>query len=270
MTPISEEMLRFIKGLPKAELHVHLESTAIPETLLKLAEKNNLDYPFKTLEEINKTFHSRTVGLKSFLDVHYKVFSVFKTRDDFRKVTYDARARIKGIGLDSYEQDNPPSKFVDVYEKAREQGYRLTAHCDVDQENSVKHIWECIDLLKKDRIDHGVNCIEDPKLVKALIERDIPLNVCPTWRTPYLGPRDLERIKKMFKLGLKVTLNTDDPAEFNSGFMNQLIVGAVEGSDYTKDDLVSFMRNAFDGSWLSKESKDKYIEELNKYTLQVG
>ena len=89
MTLIPEKLLKFIEELPKAELHVHLESTAIPETLLKLAEENNVDYPFKTVEEINEAFDSRTVGLKSFLDVHYKVFSVIKTRDDFRKVTYD-------------------------------------------------------------------------------------------------------------------------------------------------------------------------------------
>jgi adenosine deaminase len=345
MTLIPEEMFNFIKGLPKAELHVHLESTAVPETLLRLAEENKVDYPFKTVEEINEAFNSRTFGLKSFLDVHYKVFSVIKTRDDFRKVTYDFlktckennviyvemmfdpqvhtdqgiefeniimgidegrkmgfkdfnvasnvimcihrdrtvesawevldqaypyKHLIKGIGLDSYEHGNPPSKFIDVYEIAREQGYRLTAHCDVDQENSVNHIWECIDLLKTERIDHGVNCIEDLDLVKALIERDIPLNVCPTWRSPYLGPRDLDRIKKMFELGLKVTLNTDDPAEFNSGFMNQLLIGAVKGSGYSKNNLVSFMRNAFEGSWLPKESKKKSIELLNTYAKQMG
>ena len=180
---------------------------------------------------------------------------------------YPYRNRITGLGLDSYEKDNPPRKYIDVYEAAREQGYRVTAHCDVDQEDSVKHIWECIDLLKTDRIDHGINSIEDPELIRELIARNITLTVCPTWRSPYTGPPDLDRIKEMYKQGLKITLNTDDPAEFNSGYLNQTIAGAVNGSDYSKNDLVCFMRNAFDGSWLPLESKKRYIDELNSYAL---
>lgn len=340
MSPISDEKRDFIAGLPKAELHVHVESTVEPETILKLAERNKMDYPYKTVEEINAVLDSRTYGLESFLDVHYAIVSVIKTRKDFSDITYEFlrksmennvlyvemmfdpqplmdsgisfpdmikgiddgrrngqrdfgveaniimclnrdrtvenafevlemaypyRHLITGLGLDSYEKDNPPRKFLKVYEKARAQGYRLTAHCDVDQENSVAHIWECIDLLKTDRIDHGVNSIEDPELVKELIRRDIPLNACPTWRVPYTGPRDLSRIRKMFDLGLKVTLNTDDPAEFSSGYMNQLLESSVEGSGYTKAELVQLMRNAFDGSWLSRESKDKYLGILEKY-----
>ena len=178
---------------------------------------------------------------------------------------YPYRHLITGLGMDSYEKDNPPSKYTEVYEKAREQGYRVTAHCDVDQEDSIKHIWECLDLLKTDRIDHGVNSIESPELVAELIKRDITLTACPTWRSPYPGPRDTERIKHMYELGLKVTLNTDDPAEFNSGYMNELLIGAEERSDYSKENLVKFMVNAFDGAWLSREKKDAYIKQLRDY-----
>ena len=70
----------------------------------------------------------------------------------------------------------------------------------------------------------------------------------------------------MYDLGLRVTLNTDDPAEFNSGFMNQTLMGAVKGSGYTKKGLVNLMRNAFDGSWLPREKKDAYIKQLHEYT----
>ena len=80
------------------------------------------------------------------------------------------------------------------------------------------------------------------------------------------GPRDVEGIKQMYDLGLRVTLNTDDPAEFNSGFMNQTLMGAVKGSGYTKKGLVNLMRNAFDGSWLPREKKDAYIKQLHEYT----
>jgi adenosine deaminase len=326
----------FIKGLPKAELHVHLEGTVGPRAL-KIAARNRIDYPYKTVKDVNEALNNREFGLESFLNLHYLLISVIKTRQDFYEITYEFLRNcrknnvvyveikfdpqphtergisfdeiIKGIdqgrkngyrdfgveanlimcinrertlvssweileqaypyrhlitrlGLDSYEKDNPPSKYKEVYERAREQGYRVTAHCDVDQENSVKHIWECIELLKTDRIDHGVNCIEDPELVKELIKRGITLTVCPTWRSPYLGPRDLERIRKMYDHGLKVTLNSDDPAEFKSGYMNKLLMGAVKGSGYTKEDLLRLMKNAFEGSWLPQESKDKYIKTL--------
>ena len=91
------------------------------------------------------------------------------------------------------------------------------------------------------------------------------MTACPTWRSPYPGPRDLDRIRKMYELGLNVTLNSDDPAEFKSGYMNQTLVGAVEGSGYTKQDLICFMRNAFEGCWLPKDSKKRYLIELNRY-----
>jgi adenosine deaminase len=333
-------MRSFIEGLPKAELHVHLEGTVLPATVLKLAERNGMDYPFNTVEEIQDALDSRTAGLVSFLDLHYMFVSVIKTRADFYEVTYEFlrtcmnncvvyveikfdpqfhteqgisfddmikgidegrrdglrdfgvecnlimcinrertvesawemmeqayphRHLITGLGLDSYEKDNPPSKYTEVYETARGQDYRVTAHCDVNQEDSVKHIWECIDLLKTDRIDHGINSIEDPELVKELIKRDITLTTCPTWRSPFPGPRDVEGIRKMYDLGLKVTLNTDDPAEFNSGFMNKTLIGTVERSGYTREDLVQFMRNAFNGSWLPHEKKKRYIASLEAY-----
>ncbi len=340
MSPVSAEMRSFIEGVPKAELHVHLEGTVLPATVLKLAERNDMDYPFKSVEEIQDALDSRTTGLVSFLDLHYMFVSVIKTRADFYEVTYEFlrtcmdngvvyvefkfdpqfhteqgitfdemikgidegrkdgfrdfgveanlimcinrertvesawemmeeaypyRHLITGLGLDSYEKDNPPSKYTEVYEKAREQGYRVTAHCDVDQVDSIKHIWECLDLLKTDRIDHGVNSIESLELVAELIKRDITLTACPTWRSPYPGPRDVGRIKQMYDLGLKVTLNTDDPAEFNSGYMNKTLIGAVERTGYTKKDLVKLMRNAFDGSWLRREKKDEYIASLEEY-----
>jgi adenosine deaminase len=341
MSPVSDEMRTFIESLPKAELHVHLEGTVLPATVLKLAERNDMDYPFKSVEEIQQALDSRTIGLVSFLDLHYMFVSVIKTRADFYEVTYEFlrtcmengvvyvefkfdpqfhieqgitfdemikgidegrkdgfrdfgveanlimcinrertvesawemmeqaypyRHLITGLGMDSYEKDNPPIKYTEVYGKAREQGYRVTAHCDVDQENSIKHIWECLDVLKTDRIDHGVNSIESPELVAELIKRDITLTACPTWRSPYPGPRDVGRIKQMYDLGLKVTLNTDDPAEFNSGYMNQTLIGAVERTGYTKKDIVKLMTNAFDGSWLSREKKDGYIKQLMDYS----
>ena len=340
----SEDMRNFIVGMPKAELHVHLEGTVRPETVLRLANRNNMNYKFKTIADIQKALDSRQATLESFLDLHYLLISVIKTGRDFFDVTYDFlrtckennvvyvemkfdpqfyiekgitfddmikqiddarkqgyrdfgvkanlimcinrertvesawemmdqahpyRHLITGLGLDSYEKDNPPSKYTEVYETARKQGYRVTAHCDVNQENSIQHIWECLDLLKTDRIDHGINSIESPELVEELIKRDITLTTCPTWRSPYPGPRDVEQIRLMYDAGLKVTLNTDDPAENNSGFMNQTIIGATERSNYSKEDLVRLMTNAFDGSWMPREEKNRFIQDMKKYATTV-
>jgi adenosine deaminase len=341
---LSDDMRSFIEGLPKAELHVHIEGT-VGSRAPQLAARNGIDYPFKTVKEVEKALNNRAFGLESFLDLHYLLVSVIKTKEDFYELTYEFlrkcsennvvyveikfdpqyhtekgikfdaiikgidegrkcgyrdfgveanlimcinrertvesawemvekaypyRHLITGLGLDSYEKNNPPSKYTGVYEKAREQGYRVTAHCDVDQEDSVKHIWQCINLLKTKRIDHGVNCIEDLDLVEELIKQGITLTVCPTWRNPYSSPRDLERIRKMYKLGLNVTMNSDDPAEFNSGYMNQLLIGAVKGSGYTKEDLLKLMKNAFKGSWLPQEKKNDYLKILNNYAESQG
>ena len=108
----------------------------------------------------------------------------------------------------SAERGNPPHKFAALFERARAEGYRLTAHCDVDQENSIGHIRECLDLLRLERIDHGVNAVEDPRVVETLIERDICLTVCPTWRPGDPGPRRLRRLRQLFDAGVRVTVNT--------------------------------------------------------------
>jgi adenosine deaminase len=175
------------------------------------------------------------------------------------------RDKIIGLGLDSYEEDNPPCKFEEVYSDAKKDGYHFTAHCDVDQTNSVNNIWECIDILKVERIDHGINSIEDPQLVAELINRNIYLTACPVWRSTDSEPQDIRRIKKMYDLGLLVTLNTDDPAEFDSGYLVNMLTEVQRRSGYSSVDLINFMKNAFEGSWLPHSAKTAYIKSLLKY-----
>jgi adenosine deaminase len=107
-------------------------------------------------------------------------------------------------------------------------------------------------------------------LVEELKRRDICLTACPVWRSNDPGPQDVDRIKEMFERGLLVTLNTDDPAEFDSGYLTDLLVGVQEASGYTKRDMVRFMRNAFEGSWLPRSAKDVYVESLLKYAAAHG
>jgi adenosine deaminase len=175
------------------------------------------------------------------------------------------RDYIIGVGLDSLEQDNPPVKFKDFFRRAREEGYRLTAHCDVDQENSPEHIRQCIYVLGVERIDHGVNCVDDPALVEAVKERNICLTVCPTWRVSDPGPRRLKRLRQMFDLGLPVTINTDDPEEFASRYLTSTMIGVQQGTGYSAEEMVQFMRNAFIGSWLDQDLKQAYLAELGAY-----
>jgi adenosine deaminase len=334
-------MQDFIADIPKAELHLHIEGTLSPETILRLASRNEMNYPLKTAKDVEDALMNREAGLESFLDHHYRVVSVIQTREDFHDVTYELlrkceennivyveaffdpqyhtargipfedvmegidegrrkgeeafgveanlimcinrertvesafemldqshpyRDRILGLGLDSYEEGNPPSKFEAVYAEARKQGYHLTAHCDVDQDDSVQHIWECLELLRVERIDHGINSIEDPKLVEDLKRRKICLTTCPTWRSPYLEPRDIDRIMEMYKRGLMVTLNTDDPAEFITGYITKTLTDFQESSGCTRVDLVRFMANAFEGSWAPRSFRDAYVKALLEYS----
>lgn len=342
---IFNNMQDFITYLPKAELHVHIEGTLSSQTILKLASRNKIYFPYKSVEEINNVLAKRKPGLAGFLNHHYLVNSVIQTQVDFYEITYELlrkckennivyieisfdpqfhtsrgipfetvikgihqgrcdasktfgvesnlimcinrersvesafeiltqarphRDKIIGLGLDSYEESNPPRKFAEVYTRAQEVGYRLTAHCDVDQTNSVEHIWECLDILKVDRIDHGINSIEDPHLVSELKGRNIYLTTCPIWRSTDPEPQDIKRIKNMYERGLLVTLNTDDPAEFDSGYLTNLLIGVQEKSGYSKFDLVNFMINAFKGSWLSRSDKHVYLKSLLDYAAVHG
>ncbi len=232
------EMESFIQGLPKAELHLHIEGSLEPELRFKLAGRNNLSLPYKDIDEMRAgyIFHD----LSSFLPVYYQAMSVLRTPQDFYDLAwaylekaaaaniryvemfFDPQAHtsrgvefhavitglrgalldgrrllgvrgqlimcilrdhsaeyamatlldslpykdsIIGIGLDSDERDNPPEKFATVFARARAEGYRLTMHCDVDQLNAVDHIRQCLDVIKVERIDHGVNVLESDELV---------------------------------------------------------------------------------------------------------
>lgn len=180
------------------------------------------------------------------------------------------RDRIAGFGLDSAERGNPPRKFAALYERARAEGYRLTAHCDVDQENSIEHIRQCLDLLRLERIDHGVNSVEDPRVVETLVERGVCLTVCPTWRPGDPGPRRLRRLRRLFDAGVRVTVNTDDPALFASGYLTNLL-GAVQAQGgYSRAEIASLMRNAFLGAFAPPAEKAALIARLDRFMAEAA
>ena len=176
------------------------------------------------------------------------------------------RDQIIGVGLDSDERGNPPVKFASVFERACAEGYRLTMHCDVDQANSVRHIWQCLDDIGVERIDHGVNCLEDGALVARLGGDGIGLTVCPVsnrWVTDGLKAAEL---KTMLDRSLRATVNSDDPAYFGA-YVNQNLTAAAEAADLTVAELA---RNSFQIAWITPAGRDRYLADLDAYVRQAA
>ncbi len=168
---------------------------------------------------------------------------------------------IIGVGLDSDERDNPPLKFQAVFARARQEGYRLTMHCDVNQQESVDHLWQCLNLVGVDRIDHGVNSLDDAMLSGEVAKRGLALTVCPVSNAFVTDGTQSWAIGKMLELGMKVTLNSDDPAYFNAYLEENFRVVQKE-LDLDHAALVQLCRNAFESSWLPAEKKAAYLAKL--------
>lgn len=176
------------------------------------------------------------------------------------------RDLIVGVGLDSDEKDNPPVKFADVFADARGRGYRLTMHCDVDQEDSVGHIWQCLDTIGVERIDHGVNAIEDPALCEEIMRRDMALTTCPISNGYVTGGTKAAAIKAMLDLGMKITINSDDPAYF-PGYMTENLLSVQQEAGLTPEEVTRLVRNAFEASWLEPSEQADYLTRLDAFVL---
>ncbi|HEU0305127.1 MAG TPA: adenosine deaminase [Gaiellaceae bacterium] len=336
------DLSTFVAGMPKAELHLHLEGTLEPELKFELAARNGVDLPYRSVDEMRAAYAFD--DLPSFLAVYYEGMSVLLTERDFydlamayfrkaasqnvvyaevffdpqahtrRGIPFDAvvggfgragqdaeaslgvrsqlimcflrdlsaesametleqslphKERIVGVGLDSDEKGNPPVKFKDVFARARDEGYRLTMHCDVDQDDSVAHIWQCLDDIGVERIDHGVNALEDGALMREIDGRGLGLTVCPISNSYVTDGLKAKEVKVMLDRGLRATLNSDDPAYF-PGYMNEN-VGAVQAEvDLTCEEVVQLARNAFTVSWLPGEDKGRYLEALEEYAATTA
>ena len=165
---------------------------------------------------------------------------------------------IKAVGLDSSEKGNPPSKFQKVFEASIKEGYIPVAHAG--EEGPAEFIDEALDLLKVARIDHGNNCLSDPQLVERLVKEEIGLTVCPLSNTALRNVDHIANhpLKKMLDLGLKVTVNSDDPAYFG-GYVNENYLACIEALNLSLEDVEQLVRNSFECSFLSEEMKEKYL-----------
>ncbi len=171
---------------------------------------------------------------------------------------------IVGVGLDSDERGNPPLKFKHVFERARDEGYRLTMHCDVDQDDSVAHIWQCLDEIGVERIDHGVNSLEDGALVAELGRRGLGLTVCPISNGYVAGGLKADELKHMLDHGLRACVNSDDPAYF-PGYMNENLSAVQGAAGLGREEIVQLARNAFTIAWLGEEDRAGYLAALDAY-----
>jgi len=327
----------FIEGLPKVELHLHIEGSLEPELMFALAQRNKTKLPFKCVEEVREAYNFS--NLQDFLDIYYQGMSVLQTEQDFYDLTWaylercaadnvmhteiffdpqghtergvkfetvlkgitralddgkkklgisskvimcflrhlseeDAlktleqalpfKKHIVGVGLDSSEKGHPPSKFERVFAKARAAGFLIVAHAG--EEGPPEYVWEALDKLKVNRIDHGNRSLEDDKLVARLVKDGMALTVCPLSNLKLCVVKDMRNhpLKKMLTLGLKATINSDDPAYFG-GYMNDNYKAVAKALDLDKSDLLTLARNSVAASFLSDAEKEVLLQKVNAY-----
>ena len=166
--------------------------------------------------------------------------------------------RIIGVGLDSSEVGHPPSKFERVFAKAREAGFLVVAHAG--EEGPAEYVWEALDLLKVNRIDHGVRSEEDPELMQRLIAEKMPLTVCPLSNLKLCVVDDMQQhnIRRLLQHGVHVTVNSDDPSYFG-GYMNDNFIAIAEALDLSNEELKQLAINSFEASFISDTEKQKWI-----------
>lgn len=172
--------------------------------------------------------------------------------------------RITAVGLDSSERGHPPSRFERVFAKCRELGWHVVAHAG--EEGPAAYITEALDLLKAERIDHGVRCVEDPQVLKRLAAQKIPLTVCPFSNVKLRVFPKLEQhnLKDLLAQGLRVTVNSDDPAYFG-GYINDNFVGTQRALRLSRDDIYQLAKNSFLASFVDNGEKRRLCSMLDGY-----
>ncbi|GCE79888.1 adenosine deaminase [Komagataeibacter oboediens] len=177
---------------------------------------------------------------------------------------------IVGVGLDSDEKGNPPAKFANVFKRARDAGLHVTMHCDIDQENTHEHIRQALEDLGSERLDHGLNILEKPDLLRQARERHIPFTVCP-FPNMAIRPNSNEKdIRALLDAGLTITINSDDPGYMQGVYMTEAMKMARDGAHLTPDELLTISRNAFNAAWIGEEERRTYLDRLDDFARKAG
>ena len=325
----------FIRDLPKAELHLHIEGTLEPELMFEIARRNRVPLRFRSVDEVRRAYQFRS--LQDFLDIYYEGAKVLLAEQDFydltraylerahadgvrhaeisfdpqthtdRGVAFEAvvtgihraladaehklrmssalilcflrhltaeaaaatlrqalpyRQWIAAVGLDSSEVGHPPSKFREVFDRAREAGFLTVAHAG--EEGPPAYVWEALDQLKALRIDHGVRSLEDPKLIERLLAHHVPLTVCPlsNVKLRVFDAMASHNLKRLLERGVCVTVNSDDPAYFG-GYVADNYRAARDALHLTREQIVTLARNSFLASFLSPVEKRGRLEDID-------
>ncbi len=169
---------------------------------------------------------------------------------------------IIGVGLDSSELDNPPSKFAAVFKKAKVEGFKLVAHAG--EEADFSYINEALDLLAIQRIDHGVQSIQSAELMQRLKNEQMPLTVCPNSNIELkvFASYEQHNVKELLDYGLNVSINSDDPSYFK-GYLNQNFINLAENIDLSEDDIVTLVKNSFRSAFISDELRETYLAQVD-------
>ncbi len=174
-----------------------------------------------------------------------------------------------GVGLDSDEKGNPPLKFAEVFARARAEGLKLTMHCDVKQENTLLHIGQVLNDIRVDRIDHGINSLEDPALCEIIRSRGLGLTVCPVSNRFCVQDLTATHIRRMLQLGMRATVNSDDPAYFRA-YLNENLRALHEEGHLSRDEIIQLVRNGFLVAWLDDARRAAYLERLQRHVDQAA
>jgi adenosine deaminase len=175
---------------------------------------------------------------------------------------------VTGVGLDSSELGHPPEDFVRVFARAREAGLRAVAHAG--EEGPPEYVWQALDLLGAERIDHGVRAIEDPRLIDRLVRQRVPLTVCPlsNVRLGVFASMAEHDLKRLLDAGVAVTINSDDPAYFG-GYLNENYQAIQDALGFVDDDLAKLARNSFQASFLEPAEKARHIAAVDAYVKEA-
>jgi adenosine deaminase len=335
-----QDLIDLIAGIPKAELHVHIEGTFDPELMFEIAKRNQIQIRFDSAEAVRAAYQFN--NLQEFLDIYYEGAAVLIHEQDFydltwsylqklaeqncvhaeiffdpqthtdRNVSFETvmagigraltdgreklglsldlimcflrhlseesaqatldqahpfRDQIIGVGLDSSEVGNPPSKFANVFERARNEGFLLVAHAG--EEGPPEYIWEALDVLRIQRLDHGNRCMEDEKLVGRLAKEQMALTLCPQSNLKLAVVDDLKNhpLKKMIEANLLVTIHSDDPAYFG-GQLNDNYLAMADALHLTRDEIVLLAKNSITASFLNEDRKAELLERIDQFCSQ--
>ena len=223
--------------------------------------------PFKTV--FNGIYDALKDG-QAQLDISFKLIMCFLRHlpeEGAIKTWQEAQPYIKyidGIGLDSSELNNPPEKFKNIFAMAKKSGLKLVAHAG--EEGPPEYIYNALDILNIERLDHGNRALEDDELTKRLVRDQITLTVCPQSNLRLCVIDDMKNhpLKTMLDLGLKATINSDDPAYFG-GYLNDNYIAVTKALDLSKNQLITLAKNSFSGSFLSDDDINRYLSEIDIY-----